>query len=647
MLKVKRSEENPIIVPDSEILWESEGAFNGCPYKKGNKTGILYRAASSPMAVDGIRFSISSIGHATSQDGIHFKKTGQLIKPEREWEKFGCEDPRVTKLGGKYYIFYTALSKYPFSADGIKIGLAITKDFKKIDTRYPVTTFNSKAMALFPEKINGKFAAVLTANTDLPPSKIGIALFDKEENMWSPEYWSVWYKNLENNSIFPQRTPYDHVEIGAPPLKTRHGWLLIYSYIQNYMRPPATFGVEAILLDLKNPMKIIAKTDSPILMPREEYERYGKVPNVIFPSGALIKNRRLLIYYGSADTSCAVASLNLSDLIVEMFLGKTRSLKLKRHHRNPIILPDPKHPWESKAVFNAGVIYLNNKMHIVYRAMSEDNTSVWGYASSKNGFTMDYRSDNPIYVPSEDFEKKNVPGGNSGCEDPRLTKIGDKIYACYTAFNGRDRPRVALTSIFVKDFLAKNWSWTKPVLISSPDTDDKDAAIFPKKIKGKYAILHRPDNKNIWIDFVDSLNFDWKAWIKGKILMEPRTGERDSVKIGIAGPPIETTVGWLLIYHGISKKENRHYHLRVAILDLKDPAKIVARTKDAILEPEMLFEKEGITPNVVFSCGAALIEDKLFVYYGAADKVLGIATIKLSDLFDKFAAEKICESKTM
>jgi len=84
---------------------------------------------------------------------------------------FGCEDPRVVRLDDKYYIFYTALATYPFSAEGIKVGLAITKDFEMIEAKHPVTTFNSKAMTIFPERINGKIAALLTANTDLPPSK--------------------------------------------------------------------------------------------------------------------------------------------------------------------------------------------------------------------------------------------------------------------------------------------------------------------------------------------------------------------------------------------------------------------------------------------------------------------------------------------
>ena len=122
--------------------------------------------------------------------------------------------------------------------------------------------------------------------------------------------------------------------------------------------------------------------------------------------------------------------------------------------------------------------------------------------------------------------------------------------------------------------------------------------------------------------------------------MSPRQGERDSKKIGIAGPPIETEEGWLLIYHGVSKKADNHYHLRAALLDPRDPTKVIVRTKDPILEINASYEKFGVVPNVVFSCGSAVINGKLFVYYGGADKVLGVATIKLADLLKRLVAER-------
>src|SRR3989344_4724050 len=100
----------------------------------------------------------------------------------------------------------------------------------------------------------------------------------------------------------------------------------------------------------------------------------------------------------------------------------------------------------------------------LYRALSGDNTSTIGYASSIDGVRINERLSEPIYVPREDFESKKIEGGNSGCEDPRLTKIGNNLYMCYTAFDGIGPPRVAVTSIGEKDFLSRRWKWKKPRL---------------------------------------------------------------------------------------------------------------------------------------------------------------------------------------
>lgn len=315
MLQLERFSENPILLPNKENAWEAEAAFNGCAIKVGNDFHLVYRAMSAPQSHRGFNMQISSIGCAESKDGIHFKNRRQLIKPEYDWEIFGCEDPRVTKLDGKYYIFYTALSAYPFSPEGIKIGLAITRDFKTIEEKYPVTPFNSKAMAFFPERINGKIAGILTANTDIPPAKIAIALFDEESQIWSRDYWGDWYSSLDAHLVPLQRSPSDHIEVGAPPIKTKHGWLLIYSYIKNYLSSPRSFGIEAVLLDLENPNKVISRTKEPLLVPEEDYELYGNVPNIVFPSGAIINNKKLLIYYGAADTTCCLATVELKALL--------------------------------------------------------------------------------------------------------------------------------------------------------------------------------------------------------------------------------------------------------------------------------------------------------------------------------------------
>jgi predicted GH43/DUF377 family glycosyl hydrolase len=461
-----------------------------------------------------------------------------------------------------------------------------------------------------------------------------VAYFDREEQIWSPTYWEGWYSLLNDNIIPLERSPKDHIEAGAPPIKTKYGWLLIYSYIQNYFSPPAVFGIEAALLDINNPQRIIARTDKPLIVPQEEYEKYGKVPNIVFPTGALVKDGILHIYYGAADTTCAVATCKLDTLLEDMLEARIKQIRLNRFSGNPIIKPDPKLAWQSRAVFNPTALYEYGRVHLAYRAMSEDNTSVIGYASSGDGYNFEDRPNEPLYTPREPFEAKFVPGGNSGCEDPRLTRIGDTIYMLYTAFNGRSEPRVALTYIKVDDFLARCWNWSRPILISPPNVPDKDAAIFPKKIKGKYAFLHRL-GVSIWLDYVDDLQFGDNKWLKGNVIMSPKDELPDTEKIGISGPPIETKEGWLLLYHCVSRKtQPMTYYVAAALLDLKDPSIILARRKVPILQPETPYELYGQVNNVVFPCGAVVIGEDLFVYYGGADSVIGVATMKLPELLN-------------
>lgn len=628
---IERSKYNPILKPDKSNSWEAEAVFNGCPIKKGNKIFLLYRALSLPhyhISAQS-KMMISDIGIAESKDGIQFANRRRFIVPEQSWERFGCEDPRVTKLNGKYYIFYTALGEYPFRAEGIKIGLATSKDLETIEEKHLVTPFNAKGMALFPEKISGKMWAVLTVNTDKPPAHICLASFDKEEDLWSEKRWQKWYQDFEKYSLNLQRKPQDHIEVGAPPIKTKYGWLLIYSYIRNYFSGERLFGVEAVLLDASNPLKVIARTEVPILTPDEYYEQIGLVPNVVFPSGALVKENWIRLYYGAADTTCCLASIELPSLLEQMLEKEKRTIKLNRAKENPIIVPNKEHSWESKATFNPAAIYLDGKVHLVYRAMSEDNTSVFGYARTRDGIHIDERLSEPIYTPREHFEQKLTPGGNSGVEDPRLTQIGNKIYMLYTAFDGKNPPRVALTSISAKDFLAQKWNWAKPTIISPPDFDDKDALVFPEKLHGKYVFIHRVGGD---IDFTTrpTLNFKDGDWLEEYRWLFPRKGWWDSKKVGAAAPPIKTREGWVMLYHGVS--HDGVYRVGSVLLDAKNQLKIIGRTDNPIFEPEAPYEKDGQVRNVVFPCGAVLFGKTLFVYYGGGDQVVGVATVDIDKL---------------
>ena len=630
MYVVNRSKHNPILAPEKDTYWEAFATFNICPIKRGSTYFGLYRAISAQDELE-TPSRRSIIGVAKSKDGIHFDGRKQFITPIEPWEKYGCEDPRVTFFEGLYYTFYTALSTYPFSADGIKVAVAISKNLKEITERHLVTPFNAKAMTLFPERVNGKVTAFLTAHTDSPPAKIAIAQADRIEEFWNPVFWETWHKEIDSHILDLKRFPSDHIEVGAPPIKTKYGWLFIYAHIQNYFPGPERldriFGIEAVLLDLKDPTKIIGRTGGPLLVPSEPYELAGFVGNVIFPNGALVEDDTLSIFYGAADTTACVARMSLGDLIGTISPETKDAFTCTRFVGNPIITPNKKNAWESKATFNPAALRIKETTHILYRTLSDDNTSFIGYASTRDGTTVDERSLAPIYIPREDFEMKKISGANSGCEDPRLTKIGDTIYMCYTAFDSIGPPRVAITSISEKNFLEHKWKWERPIIITPAGFDDKDTCIFPEKLKGGYFVLHRVGN-DMCGDYFKSLNFKTETVKKCIRIAGPRINSWDGLKIGISAPPIKTKYGWLLFYHGVSKSHST-YRVGVMLLDLEEPSTVLARTADPIFEPVTSYEKFGVVNNVVFPCG--IVEDKgiVYFYYGGADTVIGVATIKI------------------
>ncbi len=632
MFTVSRSEHNPILSPDENHPWESAAAFNGCPIIHKKKNYLIYRAMSEPQLLKEPHIRMSTIGRAISNDGTHYSDRIALVKPDAIFDKYGCEDPRVTKIDDTYYIIYTALGGFPFSPENIRVAVAISDDLETIREKHIVTPFNAKGMALFPEKINGKYAAILTINSDHPPSDICYAEFDKIEDLWSKEYWDKWMKNVDSHKLHIRRLPSDHLELGAVPVKTNEGWLLVYSHIQRYGQPDHVFGVEAVLLDSKNPRTIIGRTKGPFMAPETYYEHTGLVSNIVFPTGALIKKRKgdtdlLEIYYGAADTFCAVATIPLNNLLLS--ITGVEEKKIKRFPGNPIITPRPGFFWEQGGTLNPAAIDLGGKVHILYRAVSDKNVSTIGYANSHDGLSIDERSLKPIYFPRMPFEMKPGSDRDFGCEDPRIMKIGERVYMAYTAYDGTT-PRVAVSSISEKDFLDNKWNaWTESKIITPAGIANKDAAILTEKVDGKYMIFHRV-GESVCVDFVSSLDFTTDVVNQCIEIIDPRRGMWDGGKVGISAPPVKTDKGWLLLYHGVSWSTT--YRVGAVLLDLKDPTIVLARTAIPLFEPEEEYERKGLVNNVVFPCGLVVRGDTAYIYYGGGDSVVGVATVKMSVL---------------
>ena len=292
---------------------------------------------------------------------------------------------------------------------------------------------------------------------------------------------------------------------------------------------------------------------------------------------------------------------------------------MERFQGNPILKPTSEHAWETRAVFNAATLYVDGRVHILYRAVGNDGVSRLGYASSLDGYHIEERLSSPVFEPANYTEK-------DGCEDPRLTLQSEQIIMAYTALRDRvsNAHQIALASIAMDDFINKRWNWGER-WTPFAGVRNKDAAILPCKVSGRYVMFHRID-PDICITYSDDL----QHWSDIKAIIGPRMGKWDCLKVGAAGPPIEINEGWLFIYHG-SNFENV-YRLGVLLLDKDDPERVLYRSEKPVLEPTTDYERFGRVPNVVFSCGAILMDNQLLIYYGGADTVVCVATYDLSEL---------------
>ena len=291
-------------------------------------------------------------------------------------------------------------------------------------------------------------------------------------------------------------------------------------------------------------------------------------------------------------------------------------VRLKRYAKNPILMPVRQSSWECKHVSNAAATIYNEKVYILYRAEGNElrENVNWpvakiGLAISMDGFNIDCRYENPILEPGGIYQ--------NAVEDPRITKIGDIYYIVYvgTSYFG-DRILLAMT----KDFRT-----LKKEGLLMPDVSQRTSGLFPEKINGEYVLLHRI-LPNIWISY----SKDLKEWHNSKVIMKTRLNSWEELKIGIGAPPIKTKNAWLLFYHGVDR--DLTYKLGIAWLDLKDPSKVIKRQEEPILEPEEDYEREGFTPNVVYTCGAVEKNGQYLVYYGCDDEVLAVATVKKEDV---------------
>ncbi len=294
---------------------------------------------------------------------------------------------------------------------------------------------------------------------------------------------------------------------------------------------------------------------------------------------------------------------------------------LTRWRGNPIIAQEDL-AFPCLDIMNAGAVKCDGQYILLVRVEDMRGRSVFVAARSEDGvhFTLCAHS---LMAPADDGEFAQFE--SRGVEDPRITKLDGVFYVMYTA-NSSYGTRLGLAR--TDDFEEIE----RVALISEPD--NKNGALFPEKIDGRYARLERPrDGGNIWISYSDDLIY----WGSSVPVMAPRgSGFWDSNRVGCAAPPIRIDDGWLMTYYGVkSTSAGPIFRLGAAVLDANDPAKVLKRTSVPLLTPREQYERIGDVGNVVFSCGAVMEDDgELKVYYGAANEAICLGSAHLNEILE-------------
>jgi predicted GH43/DUF377 family glycosyl hydrolase len=554
-----------------------------------------------------------------SRDGYKFDGPAKYIivtdEKKREEKSHLWKNLRVSKEKDSYFITYRVDGK----------------------TNLPLTTAESSDLIRWKKK--GKIDEVKEVGALVPDFKYKnkhILYFgEKVIRIASSGDLNTW-KVQEGIVIEGRKGFFDEGNIEIGNVFELHGHILLVYHVKKNINGIPRYQVGACFLDKKEPSKVTWRSDKPLWEQPEEFHS-----DHLSPLGIGVTDDEIILYWLVGEQNVYAVSCPLPGKHIEL-KDKFFETIIKKFGHNPIISPNPKNKWESRATFNSAAVYEDGRIHFLYRALGDSDLSVLGYATSKDGYTIDERSDEPCYIPREPFETPGghrfntfadhfaSGGGYGGIEDPRITRVGDKMFLTYVAFDGANPPRAAMSSIDVNDFIKRKWDkWSKAKLISAPGMVNKSAVVFPEKVNGKYVVMHRV-YPNILIDYLDDLNFD--NYLTGHHFISPRKKFWDSKKVGAGAPPMRTKDGWLLIYQSVGHQDPSRYKIGAMMLDINNPSKVLYRSKDPIISPDEHYENGGFKAGVVYPCGAVIKDNELFVYYGGADSYLNGASQNL----DKF-----------
>jgi beta-1,2-mannobiose phosphorylase / 1,2-beta-oligomannan phosphorylase len=569
-----------------------------------------------------------SLTVATSQDGVSFKMSRERVTVHTHSHEENidhCEDFKFS-VQDKHSVLVSYIRK---TGSKKTIVFAVSHDLKNFHTVRTSTVLHGSGFVVPDYVFEGGQVLYL--------GERGITTaISKHSGPWKPTGALV----LERRGGF-----FDHDHLS--PLGVHYSKKDIALFYDATIRENGIKKIQvgAALISAKNPHKTIWRSEVPILDHLCEEDPSFRV------FGVLVHGDKILIY--ATDKAGDLFLVRIPNIFRIHPDPKKRPSPIKRHHKNPILSPRELH-WETEGTFNPAALYLNGRVHLLYRALGRDGMSVLGYASSEDGIHFDDRPEEPAYIPKEEFEgaggsfagkfsMNNASGGGwGGCEDPKLTVLEDTVYLTYVAHNGRNMPRGAMSSISIDDFLNKRWDkWTKSKLITVPGHINKSVCLLPEKIDGKYVLFHRIF-PNILIDVVDDLDLgeDTGKWLVGHKHIPIRPFHWDSRKLSVGGTPIKIDLGWLVIYHAVDDRDPGNYKLGAMILDKDDPSKVLYRCNAPLLSPEMHYENDW-KPGIIYPCGAVLIGDTVFTYYGGGDKYVCVATTPLQELLDHLKEEPV------
>jgi predicted GH43/DUF377 family glycosyl hydrolase len=303
----------------------------------------------------------------------------------------------------------------------------------------------------------------------------------------------------------------------------------------------------------------------------------------------------------------------------------------ERHPGNPI-LTAADWPEQVNAVFNPAAVEVRGETVLLARVEDRRGISHLTVARSPNGFDTWAIDSDPLLSPDDE-----TPSEQWGFEDARIVWVDEleRFVITCTAY-GPAGPAVFLAT--TEDFVAVE----RYGIVRHPE--DKNAALLPGRIDGRWVLLHRPKTEfgGGHGEILLSRSSDLVSWTSPEQVLQPRSGAWwDSLRIGIGPPPIRTEHGWLLIYHGVKETvAGEIYRVGLALLDLHEPTRVLHRLPTWILAPLAPYERTGDVPNVVFPCGLVhdQVTDDIRLYYGAADSSICVATARLGDLLHALLA---------